>query len=158
MDKNRAFRMEKAIEDGSLKEFGTYLMGSWEEIVRRRAEDIPGSCTEAQISHLLSERFSREPPGWSDKGLGVLTKQRIYIKNGGKIEAEHFKTKQESTYAKYAEKMLEEAVSGASDRKIFLHPQHSFKLGHWRCLRLHRQGRCRSKSLPLRQVLPRTWH
>ena len=49
----------------AVKEFGSYIRNNWEEIVRRKRLDIPGSCTEGQISHVLSERFSRDPMGWS---------------------------------------------------------------------------------------------
>ena len=49
----------------AVKEFGSYIRNNREEIVRRKRLDIPGSCTEGQISHVLSERFSRDPMGWS---------------------------------------------------------------------------------------------
>ena len=42
-----------------LSEFKKYLMGNWEAIVNRRTLKVPGSCTEGQVSHILSERFSR---------------------------------------------------------------------------------------------------
>lgn len=78
-----------------------------------------GSCTEAQVSHVLSERFSRNPMGWSEEGLGKLSKLRVYEENGGKISAKDFKGKREKTYDKYADKVIEEAMSGAIDWSIF---------------------------------------
>lgn len=103
----------------SISEFGKYLMGNWEEIVNRGTLDIPGSCTEAQVSHILSERFSRDPLGWSEKGLGKLTKLRVYEKNGGNISAEDFKKTQEDTYSEYADKVIEEVMSEAMDWSLF---------------------------------------
>lgn len=67
-----------------------YLWNHWEKIVRRRTEEIPGSCTEGQVSHVLSERFSRHPMGWSKKVLGQLSKLRVHVKNGEEIKAEYF--------------------------------------------------------------------
>ena len=103
---------------GNEKEFEVYLMGNWNEIVNRETLDVPGSCTEAQISHVLSERFSRDPLGWSEEGLDVLSKLRVYVQNGGKIKAKDFKKKPEVTYRMYAEKVLDEAVKGAFDWSI----------------------------------------
>lgn len=103
----------------SISEFGTYLMENWEKVTNSKALDIPGSCTEAQISHTLSKRFSRDPLGWSEKGLGKLAKLRVYVKNGGEITAAAFKKKQDHTYCEYTDKVMEEAMSGALDWTIF---------------------------------------
>src|SRR3712207_8131256 len=45
-----------------------YIINNWDGIVNRYTLDIPGSCTEGQVSHVLSERFSRNPMGWSKIG------------------------------------------------------------------------------------------
>jgi len=74
-----------------ITELLTYLKTNWESIVNRYNEGVTGSCTEGQVSHILSERFSRNPMGWSEEGLGKLTKLRVYCKNGGKITSDHFK-------------------------------------------------------------------
>ena len=75
---------EKTVE--KVKRFGSYLHNEWDAIYVRRTADIPGSCTEGQVSHLLSERFSRHPMGWSKAGLGKLSVARLYMKNGGGSE------------------------------------------------------------------------
>lgn len=126
-DKKRADEILQSIysyarddkDSGFISEFGKYLMSHWEEIVNRRVLDIPGSCTEGQVSHILSERFSRDPIGWSDKGLGVLSKLRVYVKNGGEITGEEFKTKRDEKYCKYADEIITESISGAIDWRIF---------------------------------------
>lgn len=99
--------------------FGKHIFGFWDEIVARESKDMTGSCTEAMISHVLSERFSRDPMGWSDKGLGALAKLRVYVKNGGRIEAKDFKQEQDQTYMGYADLMLKRATEGAVDWTIF---------------------------------------
>ena len=92
----------------SLQELMTYLGSNWEAIVNRYEEDMTGSCTEGQVSHVLSERFSRNPMGWSEAGLGKLAKLRVYTKNGGKITSKQFKKDYEAneSYRQYAEKYL----------------------------------------------------
>lgn len=91
-----------------LQEMLTYLGSNWEAIVNRYEEDMTGSCTEGQVSHVLSERFSRNPMGWSEAGLGKLAKLRVYTKNGGKITSKQFKKNYEvnESYRQYAEKYL----------------------------------------------------
>ena len=103
----------------SVSDFGKYVMGNWNEIINRKALKIPGSCTEAQVSHVLSERFSRDPLGWSEEGLGKLTKLRVYKKNGGRISAADFKDKKKETYSEYADRIIDEAMSGKNDWSIF---------------------------------------
>ena len=101
---------------------GGYLTENFEEIRNRLKSDTVGSCTEGQVSHILSTRFSRNPMGWSEEGLGKLSKQRVYIKNKGKIEASDFKKKEKSggdSYRKYADRIIEEACRGAKDFSIF---------------------------------------
>ena len=64
-----------------------YIINNWEGIVNRYTLDIPGSCTEGQVSHVLSERFSRNPMGWSKEVLGKLSVLRVHKKNGNKIDS-----------------------------------------------------------------------
>lgn len=120
---------EEAEDDGKLtktvKEFGSYILNNWEEIVRRETLDIPGSCTEGQVSHVLSKRFSRDPIGWSEEVLRRLSQARVYLKNGGKLTAEAFKTqgKEETErYRGYAEHMIKEVAEGSYDWSIFEKP------------------------------------
>lgn len=69
--------------DKRIEHFRTYLYGNWDAIRNLVILDTVGSCTEGQVSHILSQRFSRNPIGWSKEGLGKLSKLRVYIKNGG---------------------------------------------------------------------------
>jgi hypothetical protein len=68
-----------------IREEGAFLLAHWSEIQNRKDPDSIGSCTEALISHVLSERFSRNPMGWSKHGLEKMSMIRVFIKNGGKI-------------------------------------------------------------------------
>lgn len=101
-------------------EFGTFVFGHWEEIRSALRKAAGGSCTEGQVSHVLSERFSRDPLGWSKEGLGKLTKVRVSVKNGRPIEADDFKLHERpETYAQYADRLIEESMQGAIDWSIF---------------------------------------
>ena len=95
-----------------IKEFQTFLFNHWEEAVNAYREDMCGSCTEGLVSHVLSDRFSRNPMGWSEEGLGKLSKLRVYCKNGGEITAEHFKTTYDNieSYKEYAHRILNEQL------------------------------------------------
>lgn len=112
---------EKTLE--RVKEFGKYLLNHWEEIVNRRNGEVPGSCTEGQVSHLLSKRFSRDPMGWSKSGLGKLSAARIYVKNSGRLSYKDFQSEEgemgKGNYRDYAEQMISEVVGSTSDWSIF---------------------------------------
>lgn len=164
--KNLRVRFEKAFEDNdrkradrilqelygeaegdakrteAVKEFGRYIQNNWDGIVRRKTLTIPGSCTEGQVSHVLSERFSRDPMGWSREVLGKLSRARVYIKNGGELEGKEFRHREadeekekakereraakRETYVQYAERMLKEATEGAYDWSVFEKPRAVF--------------------------------
>lgn len=114
------FIQELAREDEVVLKFGTYLFGNWEEIRNLITLDIPGSCTEGQVSHVLSERFSRNPMGWSKAGLGKLSKLRVYCCNGGRLTAEDLKRMPEKeSYSKYADRFINENIRNAYDWTIF---------------------------------------
>lgn len=120
-DRKRAdrFLQELAEEDIEILKFGKYLFGNWEHIRNLITLDIPGSCTEGQVSHVLSERFSRNPMGWSKVGLGKLSKLRVYNINGGKLTGNDFKEEQVERYCEYADKFIKENIEEAIDWSIF---------------------------------------
>ena len=106
----------------AIAEMETYLNNKWDSLVRRRVLDIPGSCTEGQVSHVLSERFSRNPMGWSLEALGKLSRLRVYVKNGGKIKGKHFekaRAKAEEANATCYEELIKREVSGCFDWSMF---------------------------------------
>ena len=76
-----------AKEQRRIKEEISYFINNWEAIETRKLGDETGSCTEAQVSHILSERLSRNPMGWSKGGLAKMAMIRIYVKNGGTVTA-----------------------------------------------------------------------
>ena len=120
-DRIKADKLIKGLAgDGEdILKFGRYLLGNWESIRNLILLDIPGSCTEGQVSHVLSERFSRNPMGWSKEGLGKLSKLRVYRINGGKLSGKELKKKVAESYSEYAERFISERIEGATDWSIF---------------------------------------
>lgn len=82
-------KTEKRIvkEKSRIKEEISYFINNWEAIETRKLGDETGSCTEAQVSHILSERLSRNPMGWSKSGLAKMAMIRTYVENGGVVTA-----------------------------------------------------------------------
>jgi len=68
---------------GALK----YFLNNWAGI-RIRVEDTGGCwrcCAEGQVSHVLSDRLSSRPMGWSILGCDQMAKFRAFKRNGGKV-------------------------------------------------------------------------
>lgn len=100
-----------------------YIFNNWEGAVNRYAEGMPGSCTEGMVSHILSERLSRNPMGWSEEGVGAVSDLRTYVINGGKIEGKDFRRNENEKYRsalrEYADNMFDMAIEGFHDWSIF---------------------------------------
>ena len=69
----------------ALHENASFLLAHWQAILNNRLPGAIGSCTEAQVSHVLSKRLSRDPMGWSKAGLSKLTMVRVFCLNGGTV-------------------------------------------------------------------------
>ena len=106
-----------------IRDFLKYLVNNWDGIVRRYTEDVLGSCTEGLVSHVYSERLSRNPMGWSEAGLNRMAELRVYTRNGCKVSGEAFKRKQDeknrSILREYGKERMRRAISGCSDWSIF---------------------------------------
>lgn len=70
-------------DKGSCGAVITYLWNNRKAAQLRYSPEICGSCTEALVSHVLSERLSRTPLAWSEQGLRKMTMLVVYHKNGG---------------------------------------------------------------------------
>ena len=64
-----------------------YLWNNRQAAHLRCSPDICGSCTESLVSHVLSERLSRTPLAWSERGLEKMTMLVVFRKNGRKVTA-----------------------------------------------------------------------
>ena len=64
-----------------------YLWNNRQAAHLRHSPNICGSCTESLVSHVLSERLSRTPLAWSERGLEKMTMLVVFRKNGRKVTA-----------------------------------------------------------------------
>ena len=127
---------EKQDKNGKkkLREIYKYFRNNWDSIINRVKNDCCGSCTEPLVSHILSERLSRNPLAWSKEGLGKMAMLRIYDKNGGKVSAKDIRISRSKTdrskdysnlkngfetYNNYAEKHLKSTLAERHNWDIF---------------------------------------
>ena len=106
-----------------IRMFKSYLKNNWGGIELRYNGSIMGSCTEALISHVLSERLSRNPMGWSDRGVHQMAQLRVYTRNGGKVTGDTIRrpreVKEYSFLREYGRERITAAISGCNDWSIF---------------------------------------
>ncbi len=116
-----------------VREFVEYCANHWNAIVVRVSKETCGSCTEPQVSHVLSDRLSRNPIAWSKDGLNRMTMLVVYTKNGGKVHGKDVRIRvnseartgfREDGYARYrdyANKQADEVLKAKYNWNIFEH-------------------------------------
>jgi len=116
-----------------VRNFVAYCANHWSAIVIRMSKKTCGSCTEPQVSHVLSDRLSRNPIAWSKEGLNRMTMLVVYTKNGGKVCAQDVRIRvneqakagfHEDGYARYndyAKKQSDEMLNAKHDWSLFEH-------------------------------------
>ena len=126
---------KQTTEKGQMKvrDFVAYCARNWSAIVARMSKETCGSCTEPQVSHVLSDRLSRNPIAWSKEGLNRMTMLVVYTKNGGKVCAEDVRIRinkqakaafHEDGYARYsdyAKKQADAMLNVKHDWSLFEH-------------------------------------
>ncbi|MDO5134343.1 MAG: ISLre2 family transposase [Eubacteriales bacterium] len=88
------------------KEIVRYLWNNRQAAHLRYDPDICGSCTESLVSHVLSERLSRTPLAWSERGLEMMAMLVVYRKNGREITSKDIRVS---------------LTREAQDREVLLH-------------------------------------
>lgn len=76
------YALQEEKDKGHCREIIRYLWNNRKAAHRRYALNLCGSCTEAMVSHVLSERLSRSPLAWSEEGLSQMSMLVVYHKNG----------------------------------------------------------------------------
>lgn len=68
-----------------VEELRSYVLGNW-AAVRRTLNNkrVNGCSAESHISHVLSDRLSSRPMGWSQRGADRMSKLRCYERNHGR--------------------------------------------------------------------------
>ncbi len=114
----------------TLSEFVNFFQNHWEAIVERESGELCGSCTEPLVSHVRSERLSRNPLAWSEDGLRQMAMMRVYTQNGGKVTVKDVRVSRSksqraddkqrllngfATYKHYADKQVDEFLNKKRD-------------------------------------------
>lgn len=76
---------EKESKRKSVAESRTYIIGNWDAIQRQYMEDYVGCSAEGHVSHMLSDRLSSRPMGWSIEGADEMARLRAFKFNGGNV-------------------------------------------------------------------------
>jgi hypothetical protein len=68
-----------------MEESKEYILSNWTaaKLRLKHKDGIVGSSTEGHVSHVLSDRMSSRPMGWSIKGAEKMTRLRAYDLNDG---------------------------------------------------------------------------
>jgi len=62
-----------------------YILNNWDAIQRQKSKYNIGCSAEGHVSHVLSDRLSSRPKGWSKDGMEQMARLRIFDFNGGNI-------------------------------------------------------------------------
>lgn len=63
----------------------TYVLGNWAAVRRTLRNKLVNGCSaESHVSHVLSDRMSSRPMGWSQTGADRMSKLRCYERNYGR--------------------------------------------------------------------------
>jgi hypothetical protein len=121
--KDRDLRLEAIRKDSG------YIAAHWAAVQAMKLPDSIGSCTEPMVSHVLAERFSRNPMGWGEEGLAKMAGIRVYVRNGGTVTAADVRAGKGGggrgpaagmgKYDAVVKKQLDEALSGAGGWRWF---------------------------------------
>ena len=60
-------------------------MNNWKGIRNQYNQDYIGCSAEGRVSHILSDRLSSRPMGWSKTGVDQMARLSVHRKNGGKV-------------------------------------------------------------------------
>lgn len=64
-----------------------YVLGNWSAVrLALRSKIVEGCSAESHVSHILSDRLSSRPMGWSQTGADRMSKLRCYERNKGRAE------------------------------------------------------------------------
>ncbi len=79
-------KTESETKRNAIKDAKRYILNNWSGIeIKVGNHEIVGCSAEGHISHILSDRLSSRPMGWSENGADKMAQLRIFKKNGGKV-------------------------------------------------------------------------
>lgn len=80
-----AEKMLLAKNPQKIEDLRTYVLGNWTAVRRTLQNKLVDGCSaESHVSHVLSDRLSSRPMGWSQTGADRMSKLRCYERNNGR--------------------------------------------------------------------------
>ena len=77
--------MESAKKPETVEQLRSYVLGNWSAVRRTLTNKLVNGCSaESHVSHVLSDRLSSRPMGWSQTGADRMSKLRCFEKNNGR--------------------------------------------------------------------------
>jgi len=77
-------KAKKETRKNRIREAREYIYNQWKGIKNHvEDEDAINPSAEPHVSHILSDRMSSRPMGWSNKGMDKMSKLRAFKFNGG---------------------------------------------------------------------------
>lgn len=68
-----------------IQKLQTFVLGNWKAVMRTlHGRILTGCSAEGHVSHILSDRLSSRPMGWSRTGADRMSKLRCYERNHGR--------------------------------------------------------------------------
>ena len=84
-DKYTRRMLASAENTKSIEDLRSYVLENWAAVRRTLRNDrIKGCSAESHVSHVLSDRMSSRPMGWSQTGADRMSKLRCYERNHGR--------------------------------------------------------------------------
>lgn len=79
--------MRSAKSPDKVEDLRKYVLGNWAAVRRTlRNKLVYGCSAESHVSHVLSDRLSSRPMGWSQTGADRMSKLRCYDRNNGRAK------------------------------------------------------------------------
>ncbi|KRM62064.1 hypothetical protein FC74_GL002869 [Lacticaseibacillus paracasei subsp. paracasei ATCC 25302 = DSM 5622 = JCM 8130] len=72
-------------ERKTIQQARTRIRSNWSSIKANTDSSFHGCSAEGHISHVLSERFSSRPMGWSQAGTDSLSQTRVFVMQNGHV-------------------------------------------------------------------------
>ena len=84
-DTYTAAMMNSAKKAEKIEDLRKYVLGNWSAVRRALHNKLVNGCSaESHVSHVLSDRLSSRPMGWSQTGADRMSKLRCYDRNNGR--------------------------------------------------------------------------
>lgn len=77
--------LPESANEKTYREYMEYILQNWSAAKERlqRKDGVTGSNTEGHVSHVLADRMSSRPMGWSMIGASKMSELRAWYYNGG---------------------------------------------------------------------------